>query len=148
VTAHRYRTGVQTRVVNGVATSRVVVCRSNIDLTDERFVYGEWCTDHEDVKRHATELAAALRATHEGGDYMPNELEPGDLIQLDPVKHTWGPMLCIVDEVKGWGVTCYWLQATEHGKPPGVCHYRAETGTFVRVGKAEWLVQTPGIDDP
>lgn len=72
---------------------------------------------------------------------MPKEaipLEPGDVIQLDPTKHDWGALLCIVDEVKSWGVQCYWLQATERGVPPNAAFYRAEYGTFRYIGKAEW----------
>lgn len=67
-------------------------------------------------------------------------LQPGDVIQLDPERGPWGALFAIVDEVKPWGVTCYWLHATERGKAPAVCPYRAETGSFVRIGAAEWTV--------
>lgn len=143
---HRYRTGVETRHVDGVVQYRVVVVRSNLDTSDPHFAYGEWRTDKDDVELHAHELAALLRKETKGIPYMPdpNVLAPGDVIQLDPEKHPYGAMLCVVDEVKVWGVKCYWLQATERGQPPGQCYYRAETGTFERVGKAQWQIVSTG----
>lgn len=63
----------------------------------------------------------------------------GDVIQLDPSHCRWGPLLCIVDEVKSWGVCCHWLQTTTEGMPLGVVSYRAEYGTFHRIGRAEWV---------
>lgn len=61
-----------------------------------------------------------------------------DVIQLDPNKHRLGPLFAIVDEVSHWGVCCYWLHAHDQMQPPGKVPYRAEHGTFVRIGVAEW----------
>jgi len=63
----------------------------------------------------------------------------GDVIQLDPEHSPWGPMLCIVEEVHPWGVSCYWLGATARDRPPAYFPYRATTGTFARIGLAEWF---------
>jgi hypothetical protein len=68
-------------------------------------------------------------------------LQPGDVIQFDPEKCTWGPLLAIVDEVKPWGVVCYWLHATTRGAPPASFPYRADAGSFVRIGSAEWRLR-------
>lgn len=67
--------------------------------------------------------------------------EKHDVIQLDPEHGTWGPMLCIVSDVHSWGVTAYWLVATERGKAPDRAYVRANHGTYIVVGKAEWVVQ-------
>jgi hypothetical protein len=61
-----------------------------------------------------------------------------DVIQLDPTKNDWGPLLCIVDEVKSWGVRCYVLLPEKRGEPPGSMYLRVEVGTFVVIGPAEW----------
>ena len=66
------------------------------------------------------------------------ELERGDIIQLDPEHHThhdgfWAGQLMMVDEVKGWGVTCF---CKVEG---GEAHYRAKSGTFERIGRAAWI---------
>lgn len=65
-------------------------------------------------------------------------IEKGDVIQLDPAKHArWAAgLLMIVAEVKSWGVTCYAMLPTE---PTGIVPYRAETGSFERIGKTVWL---------
>jgi hypothetical protein len=64
-------------------------------------------------------------------------LRPGDVVQLDPSRHEparFGACLMVVTEVKPWGVQGY-------VKAPGsadLAYYRAETGTFARVGRVEW----------
>ncbi len=69
---------------------------------------------------------------------MPGTVSPGDLIQLDPLKHThhegfWAGRVLVVDDVKSWGVECHApLKDAE-------AHYRARNGTFVRVGSLHWL---------
>jgi hypothetical protein len=139
----RIQTGVLTRIVDGSPRYTTVV---TVTMSDgqTKTVLGDWSQDKAAVEAHALRLAAKLRQETKGKDYMRKELEPGDIIQLDPEKHAWGPLLCIVDEVKGWGVTCFWLQATERGSPPARCYYRAETGTFTRVGTCEWhFVERP-----
>jgi hypothetical protein len=76
------------------------------------------------------------------------QIEVGDIIQLNPETSPWGPLLCIVDKVSSWGVRCYWLVATTRGEPPGCAYYRAEWGTFVLIGKAEWRVGSPDEQEP
>lgn len=143
----RVRTGVMTRIENGIASYRVAVIMTQPDGA-ERTVYSEWNFSKARIEAHAKEIAAQLRQETKGSSYVSKELEPGDVIQLDPSKHDWGPMLCIVDEVKSWGVQCYWLQAEQRGKPPARCYYRAETGTFERVGRVAWhmVVRAPEDD--
>jgi len=61
-----------------------------------------------------------------------------DVIQLDPAQSPWGPLLCIVDEVKQWGVRCYALIPQERGTAPGSMYLRVEHGKFHIIGPAEW----------
>ena len=61
-----------------------------------------------------------------------------DVIQLDPAQSPWGPLLCIVDEVKSWGVRCYVLLPDQRNAPPNRMYLRVEVGTFVVIGPAEW----------
>lgn len=72
---------------------------------------------------------------------MPEEnitLSPGDVVQLDPEHHThhdgfWAGQLLVVTEVKSWGVVGF---AKVQG---GEAHYRAQSGTFERVGRCTWI---------
>ncbi len=71
---------------------------------------------------------------------MKANLAPGSIIQLDPEQHThhdgfWAARLCIVDEVKPWGVKCH---AQVQG---GIAPYRAENDTFEVVGTVAWAVE-------
>jgi hypothetical protein len=64
---------------------------------------------------------------------------PGDVVQLDPEKHThhngfWAANFLVVTRVKPWGVQGY-----VHGGSAGDAYYRAENGTFEYVGKATWV---------
>lgn len=78
----------------------------------------------------------------QGSDaYIGNDLQPGDIVQLDPAHHThhngfWAANFMVVTEVKSWGVQGYC-------KPegPGLAYYRAKDGTFVKVGKATWVTK-------
>ena len=73
-----------------------------------------------------------------------SDLEEGDIVQLDPAHHElerFGACLMIVTEVKSWGVQGYVKNAGESALP----YYRAKTGTFVKVGRAEWACTN---DDP
>ena len=68
---------------------------------------------------------------------MSDTLARGDIIQLDPELHThhdgfWAGQLCIVDEVKAWGVICYTKTQRRSA------YYRAPKGTFAFVGRAKW----------
>jgi len=72
-----------------------------------------------------------------------------DVIQLDPAQSTWGPLLCIVSEIKTWGVQCYALVPDRRDKPPSQMYLRVETGKFQVVGTAEWvLAAQAGSSDP
>ena len=66
----------------------------------------------------------------------------GDIIQLDPTAELgkeWGPQLCVVSELKPWGVQCYFVHAASRGDF-GPAYLRIPTGSFVVVGRAEWMV--------
>lgn len=67
-----------------------------------------------------------------------DDISPGDVVQLDPEHHThhdgfWAGQLLIVTDVKSWGIQGY------ARVPEGEAHYRAEHGTYLRVGAANWL---------
>lgn len=64
-------------------------------------------------------------------------IEVYDVIQLGP-EHHWGPLLCIVTEVRDWGVQCYALVPEKRGEQPGAMFLRVEYGKFERVGRAAW----------
>ena len=63
---------------------------------------------------------------------------PMDVIQLDPEHCRWGPILCIVDEVRDWGVTCYSPYPSE--KADEVVPLRVQHGHYVIIGQAEWAM--------
>ena len=63
-----------------------------------------------------------------------------DVIQLDPAQSPWGPLLCIVDEVKPWGVQCYALVPEHREEPPNRMYLRVEHGKYSYIGEAEWTV--------
>lgn len=71
-----------------------------------------------------------------------------DVIQLDPAQNDWGPLLCIVDEVRSWGVRCYVLLPDARDRPPNRMYLRVDTGTFQVVGPAEWTVASADRPDP
>lgn len=80
---------------------------------------------------------------------MPNKLyvraEVNDVIQLDPEhSYGWGPLLCIVEEVKTSLVMCYALHAVERGKPPDRMYLRIPHEGYVIIGKAEWAAAPDG----
>jgi hypothetical protein len=64
-----------------------------------------------------------------------------DVIQLDPAQSPWGPLLCIVDEVKSWGVQCYALVPEHREEPPNRMYLRIEHGKYIEIGAAEWTVE-------
>jgi len=71
-----------------------------------------------------------------------------DVIQLDPAQNDWGPLLCIVSEVKSWGVQCYALVPEKRGELPGSMYLRMNTGMFQVIGHAEWIVGSSSTEDP
>lgn len=75
-------------------------------------------------------------------------ISENDVIQLDPRTCEWGPLFCIVSDVKSWGVQAYWLQATERNKPPGKCFIRVEHGNYIKIGSAEWIVGSASSEEP
>lgn len=70
-------------------------------------------------------------------------IEIGDVIQLDPRKCTWGPLLAIVDRVHGWGVRCVCLVPFPVNSP-GHFMQRVPHGDYVRIGKAQWKDPSDG----
>jgi len=63
-------------------------------------------------------------------------VQSDDVIQLAPEHCRWGPLLCIVDEVRPWGVIAYAVMPSanqDETMPLRVAH-----GHYVRIGRAEW----------
>jgi len=72
----------------------------------------------------------------------------GDVIQLDPDHSAgWGPLLCIVDELRVGGVLCYALHAEKRGEPPSQMFLRVDHGGYVVIGKAQWVAAPRGDGD-
>ena len=61
-----------------------------------------------------------------------------DVIQLDPAHCEWGPLLCIVSEVKSWGVKCYLPYPLQRGEPPSQMFLQCKHEHYVVIGRAEW----------
>lgn len=74
----------------------------------------------------------------------------GDVIQLDPAHCDWGPLLCIVDEVRsnGRGVRCYNVYPEERGKLASAMYLHVKHGHYVVIGRAEWAIGTEGNETP
>ena len=77
---------------------------------------------------------------------VPSEVPPRAwlqhaVIQLDPEHSAWGPLLCIVDEVKSWGVQCYAIHPEERDKPPGAMYLRVKHEHYVVIGSAQWIIK-------
>jgi hypothetical protein len=72
--------------------------------------------------------------------------QPGDVIQLDPSKTQWGPVVCVVSDLHAWGVTAYWLSFNTGQTGPvtikatGAAYVRVSHGDYVVVGQAAWLM--------
>jgi len=71
----------------------------------------------------------------------------GDVIQVDPEKSHFGAVLCVVSEVKAWGVQCYFLApgALGEGAPVTLiatnqAFLRVPHADYVRIGRAEWVI--------
>ena len=69
------------------------------------------------------------------------------VIQLDPTQSSWGPLLCIVDEVRSWGVRCYAFMVEDRHELPSRMYLRVEHGKYIVIGAAEWSVVT-ALDSP
>jgi hypothetical protein len=68
-----------------------------------------------------------------------SDVKANDVIQLDPAGElAWGPLLCVVEEVKPWGVKCYALIPTRRGEQPHMMWMRVEHGAYAVVGPAAW----------
>lgn len=61
-----------------------------------------------------------------------------DVIQLEP-RGPWGPVFCIVEAVRSWGVECSFFVPQLRDTPPAVAPMRAEWGTFTRIGPAAYV---------
>jgi len=87
------------------------------------------------------DLVADLHETL-ANDSMEELARVGDLVQLDPT-NTANPMFaaCImtVTAVKSWGVVGYVQGLGEAGRIGGQAYYRAQFGTFEKVGRAAWV---------
>lgn len=75
-----------------------------------------------------------------------DDLTIGDVIQLDPRFSCWGPALCIVEEVRAWGVLCFFFADFKRDESPAVgvvvvieAHLRVKHGEYARIGAATWL---------
>jgi hypothetical protein len=67
------------------------------------------------------------------------DLEPGDVIQIDPSNEMFCACFAVVEEVRDWGVIA---KVTIPGRPPSEMPIRLATGDFVRIGEAAF-VQVP-----
>lgn len=70
-----------------------------------------------------------------------NKAIAGMVIQLDPEHSVWGPLLCIVEENKDWGVVCYAIHPQQRGEPPGKMYLRVNHEHYVVIGSVQWVLQ-------
>lgn len=101
----------------------------------------------------ASELSVALVPIDrlpgiEGGARPVREVQPGDVVQLDPQFHLgdangfFAGCFMIVDEVKAWGVQGHILiPEGPRGYYPNVAYYRANWDEMRIVGPASWRAQ-------
>lgn len=69
-----------------------------------------------------------------------------DVVQLNPEhSYGWGPLLCIVDEVHGWGIRCYALVPVKRWEAPNLMYLRVNHENYVIVGKVEWVCSDEGF---
>lgn len=63
----------------------------------------------------------------------------GDVIQIDPAHDPggFGGCLAVVEESKEWGVSLCYVHIP--GEDGGDAYYRLPHGTYVVIGKAEWV---------
>lgn len=71
------------------------------------------------------------------------DIIPTDVIQLDPEKCEWGPLLAIVSEVLHWGVQCYALLPEKRNESPGQMYMRVKHGDYMYIGRAIWVAAEP-----
>jgi hypothetical protein len=70
-------------------------------------------------------------------DAQEQVVRAGDVVQLDPERHVkFGGCMLTVTEAREWGVVGYvaWPEAPATARAA----YRAERGTYLRVGVAAW----------
>jgi hypothetical protein len=82
------------------------------------------------------------------GEKLDVDAAPGDIVQLDPsseIGQEWGPQLCIVTEVKPWGVQAYFLHARARGDY-GPAYIRLAHQSFEKVGQAAWWIPGESLD--
>lgn len=74
--------------------------------------------------------------------------EKNDVIQLQPEMSQWGALLCIVDDVRTWGVQCYALIPEKRGEVPSRMYLRVQHEGYVVVGPAYWALESDGHEEP
>lgn len=76
---------------------------------------------------------------------------PGDVVQLDPTQTdntAFAGCFLTVEEVKTWGIQGFVQALGESRDSIGSrAYYRAEWGTFMKIGKAEWVPKEPVEDN-
>ena len=77
----------------------------------------------------------------DGEACMSDQAKENDVIQLSPSFNDWGPLLCIVEEVKSWGVQCYALIPEKRNEVPSRMYLRVKHGQYVIIGPVVWAVQ-------
>lgn len=74
-----------------------------------------------------------------------HQCQVGDVVQLQPQDDfgnvTYGPLLCVVSEVKPWGVRCYAMIPEKRGEWPALSYFNANRGSYERIGPACWMQQ-------
>jgi hypothetical protein len=74
------------------------------------------------------------------GEWPPEDVSIGDVIQLDPdLNETFGACFATVTELKPWGVQAYVMVPQKGGADPA--YVRVRHGGFVRIaGRPEWAL--------
>lgn len=65
-------------------------------------------------------------------------VQAGDVIQLDPT-HRWGPVLCIVNRAREWGVECSAFVPPGQDGVWSFAPLRVEHNAYDVIGQAKWL---------
>lgn len=61
-----------------------------------------------------------------------------DVVQLDPARCPWGPLLGIVCEVAEWGITFVAIVPVSREQGAGFMPMRVKHGDYRRIGAAAW----------
>lgn len=67
------------------------------------------------------------------------DVQVGDVIQINPDRCAWGPVLCIVDHVNPKSVRCFFFTEHTRFEPPEEAYMRVPHSDYVRIGRASWL---------